>query len=184
MNKSLFAGIALLTLAAFCLPSPAAAADFPATIKEDGVAFEKRGSGLFRWRGIFAVYDGALHMGSGYSRANFFEDVPKRLELIYRRSFSADQIVQGGNELLAENATPEELEPIQDRIDKINAAFVDVRRGDRYTLTYVPGKGTTLRLNGEPLVTIPGHDFATVYFRIWLGERPISASFRDTLFGE
>ncbi|MCC5840858.1 MAG: chalcone isomerase family protein [Opitutales bacterium] len=184
MCKRALSLIGILALVAFLLPAPVRAADFPATLEEDGVTFEKRGAGLFRWRGIFAVYDGALHMPTGLSRADFFEDVPKRLELIYRRAFSADQIVQGGNELLAENATKEELEPLRERIDRINAAYVDVQRGDRYTLTYVPDKGTTLRLNGKPLVTIPGHDFARVYFRIWLGESPISASFRDTLFGE
>ena len=71
-----------------------------------------------------------------------------------------------------------------DRLAKLNRAYVDVKPGDRYTLTYVPGKGTTLRLNGNPLVTVEGADFATAYFRIWLGEDPISPQLRDLLLGK
>ena len=140
MFKSALSFVGIFALLALLLPAPTSAADFPKTLEEDGVTFEKLGSGLFRWRGIFAVYDGALHMTPGHTRADFFEDVPKRLELVYRRAFSADQIVQGGNEILADNATGEELEPLRERIDKINAAFVDVRRGDRYTPHLRAGK--------------------------------------------
>ena len=72
---------------------------------------------------------------------------------------------------------------LRERLELINRAYRDVREGDSYTLTYVPGKGTTLRLNGSPLVSIPGHVFATAYFRIWLGDDPMGVSMRDALPG-
>lgn len=44
---------------------------------------------------------------------------------------------------------------------------------DRYSLTYMPGVGTELALNDNPLGVIDGADFAAAYFRIWLGDHPI-----------
>ena len=97
--------------------------------------------------------------------------------------FTAAEIIKGGEALLARNVKADALVSLRERLELINRAYRDVREGDSYTLTYVPGKGTTLRLNGSPLVTVPGHDFAAAYFRIWLGDDPISKSMRDTLLG-
>ena len=77
--------------------------------------------------------------------------------------------------------SPDELDLIQKRLDRINAAYRTVNKGDRSSLSYTPGKGTTLSINQEPIVTIEGEDFARLYFRIWLGEQPISQPMRDAL---
>ena len=72
---------------------------------------------------------------------------------------------------------------MRDRLERFNATYRNVKPGDSYTLTYVPRAGTTLRLNGSALITVPGHDFAAAYFRIWLGDKPINDSLRDALLG-
>ena len=54
----------------------------------------------------------------------------------------------------------------------MHAAYRGVEAGDRYALTYRPGAGTELALNGEPLVSVEGADFAAAYFAIWLGPAP------------
>ena len=59
--------------------------------------------------------------------------------------------------------------------------YRDVEPGDRYRLTYEPGRGTTLSHNGQRLGTIEGADFAADYFGLWLGADPLSESFRDEL---
>lgn len=63
------------------------------------------------------------------------------------------------------------------------AAGASGRAGDRGTLTYLPGRGTELTLNGRPLALIEGADFARAYFDIWLGPDPIDAGLRDALLG-
>ncbi|MCC5805621.1 MAG: chalcone isomerase family protein [Opitutales bacterium] len=157
---------------------------FKPVVEEDGVRFERKAEGTFRWRGIFRVYDGALYLeNGGDKRAAMNGEAPLRLELHYSRGFSASDIVEGGNALLEKNVDRETLTRISDRLEKINTAYQDISSGDRYSLTFIPDKGTTLRLNGEPLVTVEGGDFAAAYFRIWLGDDPISTSFRDQLLG-
>ncbi len=61
--------------------------------------------------------------------------------------------------------------------------YRDVRKGDECWLPYRPGRGTELALNGAPLGAVEGADLAAAYFRIWLGERPVSTSLRKSLLG-
>lgn len=48
-------------------------------------------------------------------------------------------------------------------------------------MTYVPGKGTELTLNGDPLGTIEGADFAAALYAMWLGDKPMNQSFKRQL---
>ena len=169
-----------------CLTAIANANATPAhtgQLTEDGARFGLIGSTTFRWMSVIKVYDARLHLGAGQPPTKVLADIPVRLQLTYHRGFTAAEIVQGGDTLLARNVKAETLAALRERLELINRAYRDVREGDSYTLTYVPGKGTTLRLNGSPLVTIAGQDFAAAYFRIWLGDDPISESMRDALLG-
>ena len=75
----------------------------------------------------------------------------------------------------------DQVNGLQSRIDDLSALYRDVKPGDRYALTYIPDKGTTLSLNGKSLGSIPGDDFARAVFAIWLGDNPIDQKFRDQL---
>jgi hypothetical protein len=61
--------------------------------------------------------------------------------------------------------------------------YVDVQPGDRYSLTYIPGRGTELALNGEPRGVIEGAEFAAALFSIWIGREPIDKSFKNQILG-
>lgn len=153
------------------------------SLSEDGATFQRIGAKTFRWMSILKVYDASLHLGAGESPERVFADIPMRLHLVYHRGFTAAEIVKGGDTLLARNVDAATLTALRDRLERLNATYRDVKPGDSYTLTYVPGAGTTLRLNGSALITVPGHDFAAAYFRIWLGDKPINDSLRDALLG-
>jgi hypothetical protein len=172
-----------LALCLAILPTTRASQAATDQLTEDGARFELAGATTFRWMSIVKVYDARLHLGNGEPAAKVFADIPVRLQLTYHRGFTAAEIIKGGDTLLARNVKADALVSLRERLELINRAYRDVREGDSYTLTYVPGKGTTLRFNGSPLVSIPGHDFASAYFRIWLGDDPISKSMRDTLLG-
>ena len=172
-----------LALCLAILPTTRASQAATDQLTEDGARFELAGATTFRWMSIVKVYDARLHLGNGEPAAKVFADIPVRLQLTYHRGFTAAEIIKGGDTLLTRNVKADALVSLRERLELINRAYRDVREGDSYTLTYVPGKGTTLRLNGSPLVSIPGHDFASAYFRIWLGDDPISKSMRDTLLG-
>jgi hypothetical protein len=176
-------GSLALVLCVVISPDARAIQGNPDELSEDGARFVLVGATTFRWMSVIKVYDARLHLGAGEPSSKVFADIPVRLQLTYHRGFTAAEIIKGGDTLLARNVKAETLVSLRERLELINRAYRDVREGDSYTLTYVPGKGTTLRLNGSPLVTVPGHDFAAAYFRIWLGDDPISKSMRDTLLG-
>lgn len=174
-------GLSLFLLVPVCL---FAALNAPAALDEDDTRFELVGQGAFRWKRLIHAYDASLHAGKDSAPSTLLAGAPIRLEIQYRREFSAADIVSGGDALLRRNVSAETFQSLQDRLARLNRSYVNVKPGDRYTLTYVPGKGTTLRLNGNPLVTVEGADFAAAYFRIWLGDDPISPQLRDLLLGK
>ena len=78
---------------------------------------------------------------------------------------------------------PEKAAKLRPQIDKLNALYKDVKPGDRYALTYLPGVGTELALNGTSLGIVEGADFAAAVFAIWLGPNAIDQSLRTQLLG-
>lgn len=174
---------ALPLLAVLGLAGSLLAGAFTPALEEDGIRFRLHGHGTFRWKRLVHAYDAALYTHDVPSSSAPLDGGPLRLEIRYHRDFSASDIARGGVALLERNVTPTEFEALRSRVETLNRAYLDVRKGDAYTLTFIPAKGTTLRLNGKPLATLPGDDFAA-YFRIWLGPDPISPALRDQLLGK
>jgi len=165
-----------------------------ATVTVDQVTFEQEaeaagtslqltGAGVFRWKWLFKVYAVALYAPAGVTRHDPAADQPRRLEFSYLVAIGREGFGQAADALLARSLPVEALAPLRDRLERLHAAYVDVKPGDRYALTYLPGQGTELTHNGRRLAVIEGVDFARAYFSIWLGEAPIDAGLRDRLLG-
>jgi hypothetical protein len=137
--------------------------------------------GLLRYKVFIKAYVAALYLGDDVDPGDVLADVPKRLELSYFWSISGPKFGKAGDEILAQNVDAETLARLRPRLDRLNALYQDVKPGDRYSLTYVPGVGTELALNDRPLGLIEGADFGSAYFRIWLGDRPLDSGLRDRL---
>ncbi len=142
------------------------------------------GTGLMRYLVFIKAYVGALYMEEGVPAEQVLSDAAKRLEIEYFVPIKAEDFVFSTNELTARNVDAGTLAGLKPRIDRINALYEDVSPGDRYSLTYVPGVGTELALNGKAKGTIEGNDFAAAVFSMWLGPRPIDDSLRDSLLGK
>ena len=165
---------------------PAAAAEiegvtFAEQVEADGATLHLHNVGLLWYRIFFKGYVAALYLPSGVPAAKVLTDVPKRLEIEYFWSIDGDQFGPAGEKVLRENVSADTVRSLRERLDRIDALYPSVRPGDRLSLTYVPGKGTTLARNDEPLGTIEGADFAAAYFAIWLGPEPIDADLRNAL---
>jgi hypothetical protein len=159
------------------------AAKFDPSVLISDKAIPLRGTGRLVWMKLVTVYDAALYLPADVPGKNVLTDVPKRLELSYHVSIKGEKFGESAEPYLEKNVSREELARLRPRIEQLNRLYRNVKEGDRYALTYAPGKGTTLSLNNEPLGTIEGADFAAVYLTIWLGTKPISDSMRDDLTG-
>ncbi len=139
------------------------------------------GVALMRWLKTLRVYVAALYLPEGTKPEQVLEDIPKRLEISYLMSFKSTDFGKGAEPVLVRNNSPEALAALRKRIDRLNAAYKEVKPGDRYSLTYLPGRGTELALNGTPIITIEGADFAAAYFGVWLGREPLDDNLKADL---
>jgi hypothetical protein len=140
------------------------------------------GTGLLRYWG-FKAYVGAFYLEAGCPIDEALSDCAKRIELQYKRPFKGQDFGPATDKSLARNVDAATLERLRPRIDYHNSLYEDVKPGDRYSLTYIPDRGTELALNGSPKGLIEGVDFAAAVFSIWLGPKPISESFKKQILG-
>jgi len=169
--------------------APAAAvtiegAAFPEALRtSDDASLTLHRASLLRYLRFLKVYVAALYLAPGADPGRVLEDVPKRLEIQYLRGFSAEQFRQATEAKIADNVDAETLGRLRPRIDELNALYRNVEQGDRYALTYLPGKGTELSYNGRPLGRVEGAEFATAVFSIWLGSAPVDEGLKRELLG-
>ncbi len=110
------------------------------------------------------------------------EATPKRLEIEYARSISAESLIKQGNSALEDTFDEATIAQFAEPLDQINAAYVDVRDGDIYALEYIPGKGLSLYLNEKKKLEIEGDEFAAFYLSIWLGDEGKAKEIKEDIF--
>ena len=154
---------------------------FPASVSSGKAELPLFGLGLLRYRVFFRGYVGALYLPTGSTAQAALDDVPKALELYYFWEIPGRFFGEAASDHLERVHSAERVAALRGRLDRLHSMYRDVEPGDRYRLTYEPGRGTTLSHNGQPLGTIEGADFAADYFGLWLGADPLSESFRDEL---
>jgi hypothetical protein len=156
---------------------------FKERVTVEGTELTVRGAGLFRYLGFIKAYVGALYVEEGAPTEAVLEDTAKRLEIEYFHAIKGEDFGPATDKVIVKNTDLETIERLRPKIDYHNSLYKDVQPGDRYSLTYIPGKGTELALNGTPIGIIEGADFAAAIYAMWLGERPMNKSFRNQLLG-
>ncbi|MGA1194663.1 MAG: chalcone isomerase family protein [Kiritimatiellia bacterium] len=156
---------------------------FPATFQIGENELQRKGVSKLVVGYIFNVYVAAFYQLPESGPAQALADQPRHLEIEYLRDLAKDDFTGAAEDMLAKQHSPAVIASIRDGINEINKLYQDVRKGDRYALSYTPGTGTELIFNGQSKGIIPGTDFARIYFSIWLGAKHPYQSFRDKLVG-
>jgi hypothetical protein len=155
---------------------------FEKTLDVNNTTLKLTGTALFRYWGLKA-YVGAFYLEEGYTVDEALSDSAKRIELQYKRSIKGKDFGPATEKMIAKNVDEATLERLRPQIDFHNSLYEDVKPGDRYSLTYIPDRGTELALNGTPKGLIEGEEFAAAVFSIWLGSKPINKSFKKKILG-
>ena len=174
-----------LSLTLLALPVQAAEVagiKFSETYVANGKTLQLAGTGLLRYWG-FKAYTGALYLEKEAAVDEVLSDRAKRLELEYFRAIKGEDFGPATDKFIAKNVDAATYERLRPQIEFYNSLYEDVEPGDRYSLTYIPGRGTELALNGEPKGIIEGTEFAAAVFSIWLGSKPINNSFKNQILG-
>lgn len=188
MNRTMICFLLLVPGVVFIpLPSAAVIVDgtvFPDRIHVNSRNLDLKGAALLRYMVFIKAYTGAFYLPPDISASNALSDVPKHLVLEYRVSIKAEGFAEATTLYMKKNVDTPTFERLEPRLKTLNSLYRDVKAGDRYALTYIPGSGTELSLNGVSQGVIPGQDFAFALFSVWLGAHPIDRGFRDRLLGE
>jgi hypothetical protein len=142
-----------------------------------------RGTGLLLYLGFIKAYVGAFYLDENCTIDEALTDRAKRIEVQYFRPIKGKDFGPATDKSISKNVDPVTFERLRPQIEYHNSLYVDVRPGDRYSLTYIPGRGTELALNGEPKGVIEGSEFAAALFAIWIGQEPIDKSFKKQILG-
>jgi len=142
-----------------------------------------RGAGTLTYLG-FKVYSAALYARPEATRlVDSDTSEPLGLVLHYHRKISREDINKSTLQALAENPNVSIIQ-IRKPLDQMITYHQDVQPGDRYELTYEPGRGMRVVFNGAEKGVVPGDEFARAYLGMWLSDHPLSKSLREKLMGK
>lgn len=155
---------------------------FAAEHKIGDLTLPLKGVSLFEYWS-FDVYSAALYAPDEVKDIDgVLGDVPKYLVLEYHRGLEKQNIVDNSEYILKENPK-NDMQTLRERLKVLYENYNDVKDGDRFSMSYIPGKGTTLFYNGTEKKTLPGVDFQQAYFGIWLSRASVDEDFTEELLG-
>jgi hypothetical protein len=181
MRRVALVSLAVLLVGAPVLAREVAGVTLAPTITIDGRSLALNGAGL-RTRFFFKVYVIGLYLEhpSTDAAAILAADETRRADLRLLRALPGPEIADAIGRAFEQNAGPA-APALHERLTRFEAMFPSVAVGDAITLTYAPGPGVTVAVNGRAVGVIPGKDFADVLFSVWIGAAPIDATLKQAL---
>ncbi len=157
--------------------------EFKDTFKRGPVELSLRGAGLKKFLSI-RIAAAALYMKKDVDAKDVLNDVAKAIEIIFLQNIPAVELQRAMTKGIRLNVSQNEFDKLSPSIDILNSYYPSVKKMDRMQITYVPGKGTILEVNGVVRGSVPGADFGRAFFSIWLGQRPVDPFFKKILLGK
>jgi hypothetical protein len=156
----------------------------PDTAKVGDATLQLNGMGL-RKKFIVKVYVGALYLATPSKDvpAILAADAPMRMVMHFLyKEVEAEKITEAWTEGFANNS-PAEAPALKADLEKFNSWWPAMKSGDEAVMTYLPGTGTTLEVNGKVLGTVEGRPFARALMAVWLGDKPPDTNLRKGVLG-
>lgn len=157
----------------------------PESVFSGGRMLFLNGTGL-RKKAFFKVYVASLYLEKAPDqdpRSVVGSDQIKRVDMGMLRDLDRGKIVEAVREGFEKNSR-ERMPQLKERLDRFVEQIPDLKEGQRLTITYFPGQGTTVVVgDGEARTRIEGKDFADALFRVWLGDEPVDSDLKDRMLG-
>ncbi|SRR5581483_2130564 len=165
------------TLLAFAFALPLIAATIADVNLDNSVAVNGQNlvfnGGGIRKKFFIKVYVGALYLPAKNNNpaAIIAADAPRRQVMHFLYSVSKDQMCEAWSEGLEAN-TPNASAEVKGSFKTLCSLMEAIPKGNRLILTYVPGTGTTVEVNGKMKGTLPGKATADAILATWIGPKP------------
>lgn len=153
------------------------------TVMVDGHTLKLNGLGL-RKKLWIKVYVGGLyleHPTTNATAAAESKEVKKMVMRFMTNKAKKSKMDSGWDEGFEGNYA--HFDAIKSRVEKFKNFFRDMKDGDIVEMTLIPGKGTTVVLNGVTQGLVDGDDFQEALVKVWVGPEPPTDDFKDGLLG-
>lgn len=154
--------------------------EFPDSYEFGEKILKLRGGGLKRYLG-FKVWVSCIYLQEEVVVNEVLSDIPKKLEIQYLLKIPGAEIARATEVGLENNLSPAAYKKLEEKINLVNSLWPNVKKGDRYEVAYIPGQGTSFVFNGQLQQVIEGADFASAFFSIWIGKKPIDKKLRKQM---
>jgi hypothetical protein len=167
-----------ILVATLLLAAVAAEAKTVAGVKIDdtttvsGQTLVLNGAGI-RKKLFIKVYIGALYLPAKQSDAAAIlaADAPRQMVMHFVFNVGKGKIAEAWEEGLEDN-TKNAPADVKANFKTLASWMEDMKDGQRIVLTYVPGTGTTVEVNGKVKGTLPGKATADAILATWIGPKP------------
>ena len=173
-----------LVLSAFLLFSTVAGVKLDDTVNVNGQNLVLNGAGI-RKKLFIKVYVGALYLSAKQSNAAAIlaSDAPRRMVMHFVFNVGKGKIAEGWDEGLEAN-TPNASAEVKANFKTLASWMEDMKSGQQIVLTYVPGTGTTVDVNGHTKGTLAGKATADAILATWIGPKPgPGGDFKNAVLG-
>jgi hypothetical protein len=146
------------------------------------------GAGV-RYRAIFKVYVAALYLPQKKETLKDIIALPgaKRVAVTMLREVSSDELGQALLTGIRKNSTPDETRRFGLQLIRIGDIFGKIpklKKGESFSVDWVPGSGTVVLVDGKPVAeAIPDEAFYDAILKIWLGDDPADANLKPAMLG-
>lgn len=142
------------------------------TTDVNGQKLVLNGAGL-RKKFVIKVYTGALYLPAKQANpaAILSGDTPRQMVMHFVYDVDKGKIAEAWEEGLEANA-PNAGADVKNNFKTLSAWMEDMKEGQELSMTYVPGAGTSVVVNGKAKGTLPGKATADAILSTWIGAKP------------
>lgn len=158
---------------------PVLARALPPTVSVDGQTLQLAGHGTRTQWFFIELYRLGLYLPRDVRDPQAIQqpDVPKALHAQIRYDGSLpDRIPQAWRSELMPALTEQQQHALRRHYQTLS-------QGDVITITYAPGTGTVVRVNGTPIFEDTGHEVMAAFLDLWIGRNPVSEDLKQALLG-
>jgi hypothetical protein len=148
---------------------------------DQGINMSLQGTGLKSLL-FFRAFAAGFYKGQG-DDLDVLGNYPKRIEVEYFVSIPRQKLNSFTIDIMKQNMSPADLEALKDEIKQMGIYFVDLKPGDRFSLTYIPSVGTKFAHNNQLVGIIKGQKFARALFSVWIGKKPFDSRLKEQVLG-
>jgi hypothetical protein len=158
----------------------------PDSFSVGGTALVLNGTGI-RTKFMMSIYLGALYLkakgSNGAAIAAADEPMNVRLHIV-SSLITPERMAESTREGFTKSAGGN-VGPYRAGMEAFIGTFKDgITVGDRFDITYLPGKGVQVFKNGALKSTVPGLAFKKILYGIWIGPNAIQEPLRQGMLGQ